>query len=172
LDLLTRKGLSIFISEKLDEIDSEIGKEMLVALRRSISKRRTKDVVSLMRFLQSSSISRVDNWNAFCYSNKSTIVCKAKETMQHLYGVQSSATTNTWATNLPAANTSLTELCSIATDDMTLSNELQNATAAASVVNLNLDLCKKNQFIWNQWRMYPKFRHQPLFILLFWGLLI
>jgi hypothetical protein len=35
---------------------------------------------------------------------------------------------------VPAANTSSAELCSIATDDMTLSNELQNAIAAVSVV--------------------------------------
>jgi hypothetical protein len=33
-NLLTRKGVFIFISKKLCEIDSEIGNEMLVALRR------------------------------------------------------------------------------------------------------------------------------------------
>jgi hypothetical protein len=37
--------------------------------------------------------------------------------MQQLYGVQSLANTNTSATNIPAANSSSTELCSIATDD-------------------------------------------------------
>jgi hypothetical protein len=54
--------------------------------------------------------------------------------MQHLCGVQSSATTNTSATNIPAAKTSSAELCFIATDDMTLSNELQNAILAVSAV--------------------------------------
>jgi hypothetical protein len=54
--------------------------------------------------------------------------------MQHMYGVKSSANTNKSATNIPAANTSSVELCSIATDDMTLSNELQNAIFAVSVV--------------------------------------
>jgi hypothetical protein len=44
--------------------------------------------------------------------------------MQYLYGVQSSANYNTSATNIPAANTSSAELCSIATDDILLSNEL------------------------------------------------
>jgi hypothetical protein len=68
---------------------------MLVALRRRISERRNKDMVSVMRFSQSSSISRVDSYNKFFYSNKSAIVSKAKERMQHLYGVQSSANTNT-----------------------------------------------------------------------------
>jgi hypothetical protein len=53
--------------------------------------------------------------------------------MQHLYGVKSSAHTNTSATNIPATNTSSAKLCSIQTDDMTLSNELQNAIAAVSV---------------------------------------
>jgi hypothetical protein len=53
--------------------------------------------------------------------------------MQHLCGVQSSANTNTSAINIPAANTSSAELCSIATDDMTLSNELQNENVIAAV---------------------------------------
>jgi hypothetical protein len=44
--------------------------------------------------------------------------------MQHLYGVQSSAITNV----------SLAELYFITTDDMVLSNKLQNAISAVSVV--------------------------------------
>jgi hypothetical protein len=105
--------------------------------------------VSLMRFLPNSSIYRVDNYDVFCYSNKSAIVSKAKKTMQHLYGVQSSAYTNTSATNIPVANTSAAELCSIATDDITLSNEQKNSIAGCSNFDfeysksLNLDLCKK-----------------------------
>jgi hypothetical protein len=51
-----------------------------------------------------------------------------------MYGVKSSAYTNKSATNLPAANTSSAELCSIATDAMALSNELQNAILAVLVV--------------------------------------
>jgi hypothetical protein len=54
--------------------------------------------------------------------------------MQHLCGVQSSANTNTSATNIPVANTSSAELCSIATDYMTLSNVLQYGISAVSVV--------------------------------------
>jgi hypothetical protein len=57
--------------------------------------------------------------------------------MQHLYGVESSATTNTSATNILTANTSSEELCSVATDDMTLSNELQKAMAAVSNVQIS-----------------------------------
>jgi hypothetical protein len=49
--------------------------------------------------------------------------------MQHLYGVQSSANTNTSATN-----TSSAELCSIAPYDLSLSNELKNAIPAVTVV--------------------------------------
>jgi hypothetical protein len=98
---------------------------MLVALRCRILERRNKDMVSLMRFLQNFSISSVDNYDEFCYSNKSAVVSKG---MEHLYGLLSSATTNTSATNLPA------ELCFIASENMTLSNELQNAIAAVSVV--------------------------------------
>jgi hypothetical protein len=71
--------------------------------------------------------------------------------MQHLYGVQSSANTNTLATNIPTANKSSAELCSIATDDMSLSNELHNGISAVAVVrlrrqqkSLNLDHCTKN----------------------------
>jgi hypothetical protein len=41
---------------------------------------------------------------------------------------------STSATNIPASNTSSAELCSIATDDMTLPNELQNTKWAVSVV--------------------------------------
>jgi hypothetical protein len=121
-NLLTREGVFIFISKKFGEIDSEIGNEILVALRRRMSERRNKDMVSLMRFLQSFSISRVDNYDEFCYSNNSAIVSKAKEIMQHLFGVhvQSSANTKTSATTIPAANISSAEFCSIATDDMTL----------------------------------------------------
>jgi hypothetical protein len=70
----------------------------------------------------------------FYYSNKSAIVSKAKEIMQHLCGVQSSANTTTSATNIPAANTSSAELCSIATDYMTLSNVLKYGISAVSVV--------------------------------------
>jgi hypothetical protein len=65
--------------------------------------------------------------------------------MQHLYGVQSSANTNTSATNIPAANTSSAELCSIATDDMSFSNKLQNAISAVSVVQ-TLKTAKEFEF--------------------------
>jgi hypothetical protein len=41
---------------------------------------------------------------------------------------------NTSEANIPAAKTSSAGLCSIATADMTLSNELQNVMAAMSVV--------------------------------------
>jgi hypothetical protein len=88
-NLLTREGVFFFISKKLGEIDSEIGNKMLVVLRRHISKRRKKDMVSLMRFLQSSSISQVDNYDEFCYSNKLAIVSKAKEIMLPLHSVHS-----------------------------------------------------------------------------------
>jgi hypothetical protein len=50
-NLLSREGEFIFIFKKLGEIDSEIGNGSLVALRRRISERRNKDMVSLMRFL-------------------------------------------------------------------------------------------------------------------------
>jgi hypothetical protein len=40
--------------------------------------------------------------------------------MQHLYGVQSLVNTNTSGTNIPTANTTSAELCSIATDDMSV----------------------------------------------------
>jgi hypothetical protein len=86
----------------------------------------------------SDSISRVDNYDEFCYSNKSAIVSKS-------------------APNIPVANISSAELCSIATDIMTLSNELQNAIAAVSVVQTSTSKTakvlefgfwqKKNQFI-------------------------
>jgi hypothetical protein len=62
--------------------------------------------------------------------------CQSQGDDATLNGVQSSANTNTSATNISAANTSYTssaELCSIATDDMTLSNELQNAISAPAV---------------------------------------
>jgi hypothetical protein len=52
--------------------------------------------------------------------------------LQHLCVVQSSANTN-----IPAANTSSAELCSIATDDLTLLNELQIAISAVSVVQIS-----------------------------------
>jgi hypothetical protein len=57
--------------------------------------------------------------------------------MQYLYGVQSSPNYNTSATNIPAANTSSAELCSIATDDMLLSYELHNAISAVSDVQIS-----------------------------------
>jgi hypothetical protein len=38
---------------------------------------------------------------------------------------------NTSATNIPAANTSSAELCSSATEDMSLSNELQNQSVVS-----------------------------------------
>jgi hypothetical protein len=53
---------------------------------------------------------------------------------------------NTSATNIPAANTSSVELCSIATDVMSLSNELQNAISAASVVQTSTKTAKKFVF--------------------------
>jgi hypothetical protein len=39
---------------------------------------------------------------------------------------QSTANANTSETSIPEANTTSTELCNITTDDMSLSNELQN----------------------------------------------
>jgi hypothetical protein len=62
-NLLAREGVFIFIFKKLGKNDSEIGNEMLVALRRRTPERRNKEMVSLMRFLQSSSISFVDNYD-------------------------------------------------------------------------------------------------------------
>jgi hypothetical protein len=77
--------------------------------------------------------------------------------MQHIYDVQSLANTN-----IPASNTFSAELCSITTEYMSSSNELQNAISAVSVAqtstsktakefefgslhkqqkSLNLDLC-------------------------------
>jgi hypothetical protein len=70
-------------------------------------------MVLLMWFLQSFSISRVNYYDEFCYSNKTAIVSKAKEKTQHFYGLQS------LATNIPARNTSSAELCSVATDEFT-----------------------------------------------------
>jgi hypothetical protein len=60
--------------------------------------------------------------------------------MQHLYGVHSSA--NTSATNTPSA-----ELYSIATDNMTLSNELQNDISAVLVIQTSTS------------KTYAKFRY-------------
>jgi hypothetical protein len=60
-NLLTSEGEKVCTfpcSKKLGEMDSEIGNEMLVALRRRLSERHNKEMLSLMRFLQSSSISR------------------------------------------------------------------------------------------------------------------
>jgi hypothetical protein len=54
--------------------------------------------------------------------------------MQHVYGVQLLVNTITAATNIPAANTSSAKLCSIATDDLSMSKELNNVISAVSVV--------------------------------------
>jgi hypothetical protein len=79
-----------------------------------------------MRFLQSFSISRVDNYDEFYYSNKLAVFSETKVTMQHLYRIPSSSTINTSATNIPAANTFQ--------QNFALSNELQNGIAEVSVV--------------------------------------
>jgi hypothetical protein len=84
------------------------------------------------------SLMSVNIYDEFCYSNKSAIVSKAQDTMIHLYGVHLSATTNTSATNIPAPKTSSAELCSIATDDMTLSNETTKCHSS-SVSGSNFD---------------------------------
>jgi Tfp pilus assembly protein PilX len=60
-----------------------------------------------------------------------------EQIMQHVYAAQSSVNTNTSATKIPAVYTSLAEICSIATDNMSLWNELQNAISAASVVQIS-----------------------------------
>jgi hypothetical protein len=127
-NLLTREGVFFFISKKLGEIDSEIGNKMLVVLRRHISKRRKKDMVSLMRFLQSSSIPRVDKYDEFCYSNKLAIVSKAKEIMLpsvHSLYIHCSAHTS--------SQHIFSRILLYCNCEMILSNELQNAIAAVSV---------------------------------------
>jgi hypothetical protein len=58
-DLLTREG--VFIFKKLVEIDSEIRNEMLVALRRRISKLCNKDIVSLKSHISRVSCSNFDS---------------------------------------------------------------------------------------------------------------
>jgi hypothetical protein len=128
-----------FIFKKIGEIDFEIGNKMLIALRRRILERRKKDMVSLKRFLQSSSISRIDNYDEFCCSNKSAIVSKSKKIMQNVYyGVQSSAN----------SNTSSAELCPVATDDVTFLKDLQNAISAVPVVQTLTSKTKKEIEIW------------------------
>jgi hypothetical protein len=81
-----------------------------------------------MRFLQIYSISRVDKYDEFWNSIKSKNISKAKEIMQHLYGLSATIILT------PNTNTSVTNKLSIATDDMTLSNELQIAISTVSVV--------------------------------------
>jgi hypothetical protein len=116
-NLLTREGV-IFISKKLGEIDFEIENEMLVALRRRISERRNKDTVwiTMMNFVLPTNCLQ-SQWDHTTF-----IWCTNKESA------------NISEANIPAAKTSSAGLCSIATADMTLSNELQNAMAAVSVV--------------------------------------
>jgi hypothetical protein len=91
-----------------------------------------------MRFLQSPFISRVDNYDKFCYSNKTAMeIFKEQEIMHHLYDGHSLANTNTSANNI----------LSVATDDMTLANKLQNAISAVSVVQIStLKTAKEFEF--------------------------
>jgi hypothetical protein len=71
--------------------------------------------------------------------------------MQHLYEVQSSAKTNSSATNIPAANTFSAEPFSIANDDCQMNYKIPYQQCQSfkfqlrrQQKGLNLDICTKN----------------------------
>jgi hypothetical protein len=65
-----------------------------------------------------------------------------------IYCGKSSANTNTPATNILPANTSSADLCSIATDNISLTSEQQNAISAVSVVQTSTSKAAKEfQFV-------------------------
>lgn len=83
--LLSSEGVFKFMFKKLNDIDSDLSNEMLTSLKTEFLKRRNKEVVSLMKFLQNSSISQGDNFDDITYASKPAIYAYAKETMSRLY---------------------------------------------------------------------------------------
>jgi hypothetical protein len=68
--LLTSEGVFKFMFRKLRTLDTELSQEMLVALKQRFSERRNKDIVSFMKYLQGSNISRDESYEDFSYSTK------------------------------------------------------------------------------------------------------
>jgi hypothetical protein len=66
-------------------LDTDLSQEMLVALKQRFSERRNKDIVSLMKYLQGSNISRDESNEDFAYSTKPAAILLAKYLIKRLF---------------------------------------------------------------------------------------
>jgi hypothetical protein len=70
---------------ELRTLDTDLSQEMLVALKQRFSERRNKDIVSLMKYLQASNISRDESYEDFSYSTKPAAILLAKDLIKRLF---------------------------------------------------------------------------------------
>jgi hypothetical protein len=82
---LTSEVVFKFMFRKLRTLDTDISQEMLVALKQRFFERRNKDIVSLMKNLQGSNISRDESYEDFSYSTKPAEILLAKDLIKRLF---------------------------------------------------------------------------------------
>ena len=75
--LLTSEGVFNFMFHKLRTLDNDLSQEMLNSLKiKRFAERRNKDIVSLMKYLQGSNISRDENYEDFYIQQKQLLLAK------------------------------------------------------------------------------------------------
>jgi hypothetical protein len=83
--LLTSESIFKFMFRKLRTLYTDLSQEMLVVLKQRFCERRNKDIVSLMKYLQGSNISRDESYEDFSYSTKPVAILLAKDLIKRLF---------------------------------------------------------------------------------------
>jgi hypothetical protein len=83
--LWTSEGIFKFMFRKLRTLDTDLSQEMLVALKQRFSERRNKNIVSLMKYLQGSNISRDEVTKSFHTQLNQQQNCWAKDLIKRLF---------------------------------------------------------------------------------------
>jgi hypothetical protein len=103
-----------FQIRKLRTLDTDLSQEILVALKQRFSERRNEDIVSLMKNLQGSNISRDKSYEDFSYSTKPAAILLAKDLIKRLFSSpinnDSSATISDFLESTPNTSSVAMEL--------------------------------------------------------------
>jgi len=85
-DLLIAEGSIKFIFQRLRENKTSLSKEIFYSLKNQITKRRNKELISLIKFLQTISFDFIDqNDEIFIYSSKKEIITFAQKVYERLF---------------------------------------------------------------------------------------
>jgi hypothetical protein len=133
--LLTSEGVFLFLFKKLKEQITDLSNELLDAFKKRFVERRSKDLVSLMRYLKSATLPRAEKNDEISHSSKTAIISTAKKTLQRNFSSDfalsktSTQSIETVSVTTTVGNTT-NESSSTSTEKMDLATELHNSIAS------------------------------------------